>query len=85
MNPFEQLTPWKDMASQLADANKISHSEFYHFGSTQIAYLKIEQVDEKGMLFQIFSACGKNVYESDDMNAALDWILKHDLIPVPVH
>ncbi|MFV0432073.1 MAG: DUF1150 family protein [Alphaproteobacteria bacterium] len=84
MNPFEYLTPWKDMAAILINAGKLSSNDFSRLGLTKIIYFKIQQKEDE-TIFKIFSAEGQKIFETADMNTALDWVLEHDLTPVSVH
>lgn len=83
--PSERLTPWKDMATQLAHAGQLSNHDFSRLGVHKIAYLKVIAVTDELTLIQIFAADGQMIFETSDLEKALDWIMASDLIPVPLH
>lgn len=83
--PFERLTPWKDMAAELANAGRLSHQDFYQLGITKIVYLKIIGTADNQPIFQIYSASGQLIYDTQNLDMALDWVILHNLIPVPLH
>ncbi|MFV0321676.1 MAG: hypothetical protein ACK5LE_04770 [Alphaproteobacteria bacterium] len=85
VRPSECATPWKDMATELANAGNLSHNDFAALGMAKIVYLKLVGTPDAPYDFQIFSANGQMMYETKDIDLLLDWMLVQDVIPVALH